>query len=93
MRLVAFVSANPSRNLKLDGFEECADFVARQIKTGKVGHFVHVSDTGTLRVTRYDRERKNPLPDAWLVGSYTYANLRTEFIEDDLLARQRELAA
>lgn len=82
----------PRHNLLLDGYEECADFVARQITRDQAGHLVHVAPDGGLRVTRKDRQRVNELPDAWMVGAYAYP-ARLEWIEDDLLQRQRELAA
>ena len=81
----------PTRNLLLDGFEEVADFMARQIKLNKIGHTVHVSESGAVRLTRVDRGRKSELPEAWKVGEYPYKGLRVEWIEDDLLERVREL--
>lgn len=83
----------PTRNLLLDGFEEVADFVARQIKNDRVGHSVHVSDTGSVRVTRGDRRRAVELPIEWKVGEYPYTGLRIEYIEADLLERELELRA
>lgn len=81
-----------SKNLLLDGFAECAGFVARQMRGTRVGAVVHVSPNGALRVCRSDRARSVELPDSWLVGSYGYPP-RIEWIEDDLIAHARDLQA
>lgn len=83
----------PAHNLLAEGFEEVADFVSRQIELNKVGHIVHVGDAGEVRITRVDRRRATELPDSWRVGEYPYKGHRVEWIEDDLLIRQRELIA
>lgn len=83
----------PSRNLLLDGYEEVADFIARRIKDERQAHHVHVANTGAVRITPTNGARASELPAEWLVGTYPYKGLRVEFIEDDLLLRQRELAA
>lgn len=87
------IGRKPSHNLLADGFEEVAGFVARQIRAGRVGYAVHVNDTGMVWLTKSNRQRVNELPESWKVGEYPYLGLRVEFIEEDLLDRQRALVA
>ena len=85
------IGRRPSRNLLADGYEAVADFIASRIRQDKVAYAVHVNDAGMVWLTRKDRQRVNELPEAWKVGEYPYLGLRVEFIEDDLLDRQRAL--
>ncbi len=85
------IGRRPSRNLLADGYEAVADSVATQIRRDRVAYAVHVNDAGMVWLTRKDRQRVNELPEAWKVGEYPYLGLRVEFIEDDLLDRQRAL--
>jgi hypothetical protein len=90
---LAICGRPPVRNLRRDGWEEVADFIAARIRQDKVGYAVHVAPDGAVRLTRTDRQRHTELPDGWKVGEYAYSGLRVEFIEDDLIERTRELAA
>ncbi|MNM06977.1 hypothetical protein D3C81_170090 [compost metagenome] len=52
---------------------------------------VHVDPHGGVRMENDLRpHRSNPLPDAWLVGTYT-SKARCALIEEDLVERLREL--
>lgn len=80
-------------NLLRDGYEACADGVARHIKAGRTDYAVHVKPSGAVMVTPSGGSRAADRPAAWFVGNYAFDGLRTEHIEDDMIERERELRA
>lgn len=79
-------------NLRLHTYTEVADDVLRAM-CGEAGRFgVYVDDLGTTRVIRLRHAAHTPRPDSELVGVYTQGHPVNE-IEDDLLARKRELSS
>lgn len=76
-------------NLHRDGYAACAAFVARRIRNSRRTTTVYVAKDGGLHLS--SPAYPKTLPRETWVGCYPYTGLREEFIEDDLLERQREL--
>ena len=80
-------------NLMTDEIEDIAELVKIRITRGRVGYTVYAANDGRVILDRtHDPRRGRPVPDAYLVGVYTRKAAVTD-IEDDLVARRRELAA
>lgn len=78
-------------NLLTDGVEEVADYVKRGMERGGL-FMVLATDSGAVRMVNLHHSRTEPRSAAEIVGTYTRA-VRIEQIEDDLLARVREIHA
>lgn len=80
-------------NLLTDEIEDIAELVKIRIIRGRAGYTVYADDDGQVILDRTcDPRRGRPVPDAYLVGVYT-GRAKVMDIEDDLVARRREIAA
>lgn len=85
------MNSKPSRfNLTFDDFEDVAEYVSARVRDTGAPHAVYVPDSGQVYCLRADRLSRVEAPVAWLVGVYD-TQARVEHLENDLLARQREL--
>ena len=80
-------------NIIRDEIEDIAELVKIRITRGRVSYTVYADNDGKVILDRTnDPRRGRPVPDGYLVGVYTRRAKVTD-IEDDLVARRREIAA
>jgi hypothetical protein len=85
--------STPKHFLLRDDLEECAEHVSRIVRhcpRQNRRYNLFVAEDGAIRVIPVDSTRQNQRPDRELVAVYD-STTRIERIEDDLLARKREL--
>lgn len=88
--MMPYQSSKP--NVFRDGHEAVAELVSSRVRAAKGERYcVWVDCEGTVRWrARWDK-RSKPLPDEDLIGTYD-RHVRVEQIEDDLIARMREIS-
>lgn len=80
-------------NLITGEIEDIAEMVKLRISTNRVTYSVYADNDGKVILDRtHDPRRSMMIPDAYLVGVYT-RKAKVLDIEDDLVARLREIAA
>ncbi len=80
-------------NIITDEIEDIAETVKLRMTRGRVSYTVYADNKGEVILDRtHDPRRARPVPDKYLVGVYT-GRAKIMDIEDDLVARRRELAA
>lgn len=80
-------------NLMTDEIEDIAELVKIRMTRSRVSYTVYADNDGEVILDRtHDPRRAMMVPDVYLVGVYTRKAAVTD-IEDDLVARRRELAA
>ncbi len=84
-------SSAENMNILSCGIEDVAEAIKMRMVSRGGCWEVHVDPEGGVRMESDLRpHRANPLPDAWLVGSYT-SKAKCALIEGDLVERLREL--
>jgi len=80
-------------NIITDEIEDIAELVKLRMTRGRVSYTVYADNKGKVILDRtHDPRRAMPVPDAYLVGVYT-RRAKVMDIEDDVVARRRELVA
>lgn len=79
----------PKSNLLAHEIEDVAEHIKRQMQRGSL-YAVYVADDGAVRIHNLDHTRDDARPLHEMVGTYR-RNIRIEQLEDDLIARLREL--
>jgi len=80
-------------NIITDEIEGIAELVKLRMSRGRVSYTVYADNKGKVILDRtHDPRRAMPVPDRYLVGVYTQ-RAKVMDIEDDLVARRRELVA
>lgn len=85
----------PKHFLLRDDLTDCAEHVIsilRHRPQQSIFYNVYVAADGGIRVIRKDAVDANQRPESELLGVYD-KTVRIEVVEDDLLARKRELIA
>ena len=80
-------------NIITGEIEDIAEVVKLRIATNRVTYSVYADNDGDVILDRtHDTRRAWVIPDSYLVGVYT-RRAKVVDIEDDLVARRREIAA
>jgi len=80
-------------NIITDEIEDIAELVKLRMARCRVSYTVYADNKGKVILDRtHDPRRAMPVPDRFLVGVYT-RRAKVADIEDDLVARRRELVA
>ena len=80
-------------NIITGEIEDIAELVKIRMTRSRVSYTVYADNDGEVILDRtHDPRRGRPVPDGYLVGVYTQRATVAD-IEDDLVARRRELAA
>ncbi len=80
-------------NIITDEIEDIAELVKLRMTRSRVSYTVYAANDGKVILDRtHDPRRAMVIPDSYLVGVYT-RRAKVSDIEDDLVARRREIAA
>lgn len=84
-------SVPETMNILAADIEDVAEAIKLRMVSRGGNWDVHVEPDGSVRMENHTSlHRAQPLPDKWLVGTYT-AKAACELIEDDLVERLREI--